>query len=338
MPQSVSIKRRSGLLCPSHPPGFQTVRGRGDRTGQRATVGIHARGSGVLFGQGRLPHGQSVGRKGLPTPSAEALSGITERFPAPVADSPRVIQCRSWLTSPGGFVQLDGIPSAVQPRPKHHAPQGTLDTLLNVTPLSGHKRMEGIEAILRELGYTREWLEAGVVDEECLRQQYEEYLHSDDKDQEHYRAGAFSQFLQNKDSLSDAELEAILHLRDEGPDGCDLSEGRILGLLYSHLLSDEQHEELSRYFLSIEPGYENQYVRERIARRMWSEGLTDEVCEDIKGSSDSVLHRGMLEHEEVDREHLLWLEEHGGNKAIRNRARQMLNSRRFRNATVDDND
>ena len=47
--------------------------------------------------------------------------------------------------------------------------------------------MERIETILRQLGYTREWLEVGVVDEECLRQQYEEYLHSDDKNQEHYR-------------------------------------------------------------------------------------------------------------------------------------------------------
>ena len=71
---------------------------------------------------------------------------------------------------------------------------------------------------------------------------------------------------------------------------------------------------------------------------MWSEGLTDEVCEDIMASSDSVLHKGMLEHEEVNRKHLLWLEEHGGNKAIRNRARQMLNSRRIRNASVDDCD
>ena len=149
--------------------------------------------------------------------------------------------------------------------------------------------------------------------------------------------GAFGQFLQNKEFLSDAELEGILHLRDEGADGCDLSEGRILDLLRSTILSDEQHEELSQYFLSIGPGYEKEYVRERFARRMWSEGLTHEVCEDIKQSGDSVLHRGMLEHEEVDRKCLLWLEEHGGNKAIRNRARQMLNSRRFRNASLDDN-
>jgi len=198
--------------------------------------------------------------------------------------------------------------------------------------------MKEIEAILRELGYTREWLEAGVVDEHFLRQQYEEYLRSDDKNQEHYRAGAFFQFLQNKDSLSDAEIEAIIHLRDEGPDGCDFSGGRIMGLLDSPVLSDEQYEELARYFMSIEPGYEEQYVRRSIGLRIWSQGLADEVREDIKRSDDSVLHRAMLEHEEVDRKHLLWLEEHGGNKAIRNRARQKVNSRRFRKASVDEDD
>ena len=80
---------------------------------------------------------------------------------------------------------------------------------------------------------TQEWLEAGVVDEEYLRRQYEEYLHSDDKNQEHYRAGAFSRFLANKQSLSDAELEAILHLRDEGPDQCDLSHGSARQMLGS---------------------------------------------------------------------------------------------------------
>jgi hypothetical protein len=44
----------------------------------------------------------------------------------------------------------------------------------------------------------------------------------------------------------------------------------------------------------------------------------------------------MLEHPEIDRKHLLWLEEHGGNTAIRNRARQMLNSHRFRKASAND--
>lgn len=187
--------------------------------------------------------------------------------------------------------------------------------------------MHEIDHILRQLGYSREWLDVGVVNEESLRQQYAEYLHSDDKNQEHYRVGAFSQFLQDKDCLSDAELGALLALRDEGPDGYDLSEGRILALLSSNAVSDEQREGLSKYFLSIQPGYEKQYARERIARRLSLEGLTHEVCEEIKRSGDSVMHRAMLEHQGADRKHLLWLEEHGGNKAIRNRARQLLISR-----------
>ena len=36
--------------------------------------------------------------------------------------------------------------------------------------------MAPLDQILRELGYTRQWIEAGVVDEEFLQRQYDEFL------------------------------------------------------------------------------------------------------------------------------------------------------------------
>jgi hypothetical protein len=45
-----------------------------------------------------------------------------------------------------------------------------------------------LETMLAELGYTRDWLSLGIVDESFVREQYVEFCNSDDKNQEHYRA------------------------------------------------------------------------------------------------------------------------------------------------------
>ena len=83
-----------------------------------------------------------------------------------------------------------------------------------------------LDAIVRQLGYTEAWIACGIVDEPFLREQYAEYLCSEDKNQEHYRAQAFASYLANVEALPDDVLDSILLLADLGPDGCDLSDDR----------------------------------------------------------------------------------------------------------------
>lgn len=196
--------------------------------------------------------------------------------------------------------------------------------------------MEPLAQILRELGYTPQWLNAGVVDEEFLQQQYREYLISDDKAQEHYRSAAFWRYLKAKHWLTDPELDDLVALQDNGPDGCDLTDGRILTLLESPILSDIQYEKLSQRYLEREPGYFESHRRRCIGRRLHTIGISEETVEEIVESGDAILHRALLDHPDVERRHLVWLSLNGGNKAIRNRASQMLTSKPFRIAAGDD--
>ena len=93
--------------------------------------------------------------------------------------------------------------------------------------------------IIKALGYTREWLEWDIVDEPYLQAQYAEYSRSDDKNQEHYRCGAFNDFLKRRSGLTDDQVDKIFRLTDNGPDRCDLSDNRLYALISSGILSDE---------------------------------------------------------------------------------------------------
>jgi len=190
--------------------------------------------------------------------------------------------------------------------------------------------MPELEVIMKELGYTEGWLQLGVVDSEFLRQQYDEFQDSDDKNQEHYRHGAFIRFLNQRERLSEGEIEAIFELTDNGSDGCDLLVNRIMGLLESGLLTDDQLSELAVFPVVRETPIQKRYQRCLLIRRLTAEGLTDDVFDAICESQDADLHRVLLRRSDLSRDHVKWLSENGGNKSVRNQARQMLGSRRFR--------
>lgn len=187
-----------------------------------------------------------------------------------------------------------------------------------------------LETILAELGYTRDWLAVGVVDETFLREQYAEFCRSEDKNQEHYRNGAFVSFLHRIASLSGEELSTLLNLTDNGPDRCDLAIERAIELLASGILTDEQLFGLAeRHPRVLTPPLRKRYLREVLMRRIRRTGLEANFSE-VQGLLDSTVQREILDHSELTRAQLEWLASHGLNKAIRNRATELLQCRRFR--------
>lgn len=186
-----------------------------------------------------------------------------------------------------------------------------------------------LSTVLRVLGYTRDWLALGVVSESELQGQYATFLTSRDQNAEHYRNGTFRCFLHRTKSLSDAEIAALAELRD-APEHIDLTDNRLIDLVSSEVLSDDQLRTLADHPRFDRDPVKKRHRRALILRGMRKNGLSPFVFEQIRHSADACLHESLLDHTSVSREHLLWLCESGANLGLRNRAKQMLQSKRFR--------
>jgi hypothetical protein len=182
---------------------------------------------------------------------------------------------------------------------------------------------------LKRLGYTNEWLDYGIISEESLFEQYNEILNSEDQNAEHYRCGAFAYYMKGKSSLSDSELKSILSLRDNGPDNCNLQPDRIINLIESALLNKSQLNGLSEIPEVNEAPVHKRFIRTLLTAEIEESGI-EASFDKIVNTSDSAIHEYILNRDDLEKKHVEWLFESGGNKSIRNRAKQMLNSPKYR--------
>ncbi|WP_146403400.1 hypothetical protein [Pseudobythopirellula maris] len=193
--------------------------------------------------------------------------------------------------------------------------------------------MKTLDARLAHFGYTHEWLRVGVITESGLAAQLSEFEASDDKNKEHYRCAAFLQYIKGLTAVSDSVLNSLLELTDVGSDGCDLRHNRAMELVLGDLLTDQQMTRL----LERPNLQEHQCVRRAVDRaiirlRMHAEGLTDEVFSSVCDLNDQVMQLLVLDRHDLRRNHLEWISQHGHNRALRNRSKTMLQSRKFRSA------
>ena len=185
-----------------------------------------------------------------------------------------------------------------------------------------------LEAFARKIGYTDAWMAAGVINEQLLEKQWKVYQESDDHNGEHYRHGAFVYFVRNREEFTDEEVHELLSLHDNADD-VDLTENRLFEMI--RWLPLEQSLSLrTRHADLFSKSAEKFYNRHVAYRRIQMEGVPA-VFDDVKHLADGTLERDIVEHPTVEREQLDWLQEHGTGKKIRNMAKALLNSRRFRN-------
>jgi hypothetical protein len=181
-----------------------------------------------------------------------------------------------------------------------------------------------LEQILRKLGYTRQWVEVGVIDEKLLRTQFNAYELSDDKNEEHYRYQAFALFLREKEGLNDNEVQSLLVLEDCGDDGVNMEASRAIMLLDSGLLTDQQLADLAEHPAVADSATRRVYVRQLMLRRLRSEAMSISLFEAIQRCGDEAVQRAALDRDDLDREHMEWLASEGANRRVRNVARQQL--------------
>ena len=85
----------------------------------------------------------------------------------------------------------------------------------------GYKAPKVIEALVAMDPYA-EYRQLGVIDDDTLKQQWEKYCKSDDRNPEHYRFGAFVEFLAKKEHFTDTDIQKILGLDEDTALGGDL--------------------------------------------------------------------------------------------------------------------
>ncbi|WP_445359513.1 hypothetical protein [Microbulbifer sp. ANSA005] len=182
---------------------------------------------------------------------------------------------------------------------------------------------------MERLGYTQEWIDRGVISEEFLALQYHEINNSEDQNAEHYRWGGFLNYIRGKSTLSDNEVENIFALEDRGPDDIDLHINRVIELIQSGLLTDEQFVNIANHNEILEKPIQKIYQRFTLRRKIRSIGI-ELAFDEVKSSTDTAVHEYVLDLPDIKLEHVRWLAENGANKRVRNIAGQMANSRRFR--------
>lgn len=193
--------------------------------------------------------------------------------------------------------------------------------------------MNSPDQILKHFGYTENWVRLGIVTPSELQKQITEFDASDDKNKEHYRCRAFLVFLDRVVSIPDELLEGILLLTDSGSDECDLAISRAFDLVDSGLLSDLQLHRLAKHpEYSDHQSFTLTIKRILLRRRLAVEGLTDRIFREVCELNDYGTLQSLLGRDDLDRDHVVWVAQHGCNKRLRNVATQMLQSRRFRNS------
>ncbi|MCP4392806.1 MAG: hypothetical protein GY804_00805 [Alphaproteobacteria bacterium] len=190
-----------------------------------------------------------------------------------------------------------------------------------------------IEKAIKRLGYTDLWFDCGIITKELLIKQFDEIQTSGDDNAEHYRHRAFIQYLDNKESFTNKEVESLLGLEDRGPDDCDLRQNRILSILWSNKLSDDQFQKIGKIPEIHDKAIDKIYTRFKVIRSLNSTGLTPDNLIIVIKSTDSFVHEYVLSHNDITIFHLNWLKEHGVTKKVRNIARQLSQSKKFKQKT-----
>lgn len=187
------------------------------------------------------------------------------------------------------------------------------------------------ESLLQKLsllGYSIEWIEQGLLTEELLNKQIEE-LKKDEEEKnivddstEHYRNAAFYHFIENRNIITDAEIEALIIVANTESE--DLYKGAISSLLEKNYLTDKQFEKLATYLLSRSEFNSSKIItRKRLLRKLRNEPLTPELFETCLNEGDGFVHTILIDIVKNDKEKLKQLAKKGSNKKNRNMAQQL---------------
>jgi hypothetical protein len=188
-----------------------------------------------------------------------------------------------------------------------------------------------IDDAIKQLHYHVKWFEYGLLSQQQVIVQYQQYLSNDDKNSEHYRYHAFRQFLTENQHLSDQMLAQYIELAQLDPDQ-SMASAALIDLIKFNLLTDEQLLSLNSH-----PAFASELLQKRLAlgqlkRRLLNKLSTDavideELFQEVLESKESWLQLKLIAAKQVNDAYLKILVKQGSNNAVRNLALQRLKKR-----------
>ena len=171
--------------------------------------------------------------------------------------------------------------------------------------------------LLEQLGYTRDWLACGVIDEPQVQHQHAAMVRGDDPHPEHWRHRTFQAFLDGVAGLSDDLLRRLVRLEDRGPDRIDLRAERLRALVFSRKLTPQQLHELPRLSPAVlQPPVQRLYARELLLHRLQVEGAL--ACfADVEACADARVQLQALQDPHLGSHELSRLATNGCNRQVR---------------------
>jgi hypothetical protein len=148
---------------------------------------------------------------------------------------------------------------------------------------------------LLSLGYTKHWLDYGILTVDDLRMQYEVFQTGEDTHSEHYRYSTFRRYLTTKKLLSDEELANYLRLVLADDDG--IMAGAAAQDLFTLIsLTDSQFNLTCEKIDALDGEWKTRLIiRQRLLRSLKKNSLTSTLFTECLHSGDKVVQEFIID-------------------------------------------
>lgn len=122
-----------------------------------------------------------------------------------------------------------------------------------------------LDTMLSQLGYSRKWIDNGILTETLLKQQLQEFNSGEDDNTEHYRFRTLTAFLQSITFKKERTLEGILEILEDDSDQ-SMASSVFMSLLKNEVLTNKQFEMVADSFKKFGEWTQKYIDKEKIKR------------------------------------------------------------------------
>ena len=181
-------------------------------------------------------------------------------------------------------------------------------------------------AALGALGYTEDWLRAGLLGPALLAEQYERLLAGGTKKTARYRAQALAAWRDATGAISDEALDAYLAVAAADPDK-KLAASAVADLIQCPRITLEQLERIANSDPKLMKRHEALIRRTYLTRRL-DQGVTGALIEQVIALKEASVQTRLIRDERLSREQAEALAKGGANPTIREQAQAWVQDKK----------